>query len=115
MNEQKLNGALYGKMYAEQKQYEQWLKSQSPEEVLKHAYEYTIREDILLAMEYLDLSGPQAKALLNSPTPLADVYRYFERLETGHMETIRDSIEGRANDVYEAQMGPRKKNRGLER
>ena len=35
----------------------------------------------------------QAQALLESPSPLADVYRYFEKLETGHMDVIRDSIE----------------------
>ena len=33
------------------------------------------------------------------PTPLADVYRYFEKLETGYMDVIRDSIENRADDV----------------
>lgn len=47
--------------------------SQTPEAVLNHAYEYTFREDILLSMEYNDLSPRQAKALLKSPTPLEDV------------------------------------------
>ena len=34
---------------------------------------------------------------------LADVYRYFEKLETGYMDVIRDSIENRADDVCRAQ------------
>ena len=98
-----LNTALYEKMAAEQDNYRDWLKSQSPEEVLNHAYEYTIREDIVMAMEELELTDTQAQALLESSSPLADVYRYFEKLETGYMDVIRDSIENRADDVCRAQ------------
>ena len=83
--------------------YRDWLKSQPPEEVLNHAYEYTIREDIVMAMEELELTDTQAQALLESPSPLADVYRYFEKLETGYMDVIRDSIESRADDVCRAK------------
>ena len=56
-----------------------------------------------MAMEELELTDAQAQALLESPSPLADVYRYFEKLETGHMDVIRDSIENRADDVCRAQ------------
>ena len=45
------NTALYEKMAAEQDKFRDWLKSQPPEEILKHTYEYTVREDILMAME----------------------------------------------------------------
>ena len=48
MNTNDLNTALYEKMAAEQDKYRGWLKSQPPEEVLNHAYEYTIREDIVM-------------------------------------------------------------------
>ena len=53
MNTNDLNTALYEKMAAEQDNYRDWLKSQSPEEVLNHAYEYTIREDIVMAMVHI--------------------------------------------------------------
>ena len=76
MNTNDLNTALYEKMAAEQDKYRGWLKSQPPEEVLNHAYEYTIREDIVMAMEELVLTDAQAQALLESPSPLEDVYRY---------------------------------------
>ncbi len=56
-----------------------------------------------MAMEELELTDAQAQALLESPSPLADVYRYFEKLETGYMDMIRDSIENRADDVCKAQ------------
>ena len=103
MNTNDLNTALYEKMAAEQDKFRDWLKSQPPEEILHHTYEYTVREDIVMAMEELELTDAQAKALLESPSPLADVYRYFEKLETGYMDVIRDSIENRADDVCKAQ------------
>ena len=56
-----------------------------------------------MAMEQLELTDAQAQTLLDSPSPLADVYRYFEKLETGYMDVIRDSIESRADDVCRAQ------------
>ena len=99
MNTNNLNTALYEKMATEQEKYRDWLKSQPPEEILHHTYEYTVREDIVMAMEELELTDAQAQALLESPSPLADVYRYFEKLETGYMDVIRDSIENRADDV----------------
>ena len=103
MNTNDLNTALYEKMSDEQDKFRDWLKSQPPEEILHHTYEYTVREDIVMAMEQLELTDAQAQALLDSPSPLADVYRYFEKLETGYMDVIRDSIENRADDVCRAK------------
>ena len=65
MNANDLNAALYEKMAAEQDQYRDWLKSQPPEEILHHAYEYSVREDIVMAMEELELTDAQAQALLH--------------------------------------------------
>ena len=101
MNTNDLNTALYEKMAAEQDKYRDWLKSQPPEEILHHTYEYTVREDIVMAMEDLELTDAQAQALLDSPTPLADVYRHFEKLETGYMDVIRDSM-AQYNRSYQA-------------
>lgn len=103
MNTNDLNTALYEKMAAEQDKYRDWLKSQPPEEVLHHAYEYAVREDILMAMEELELPDAQAKALLASPSPLADAYREFEKRDTGYMDVVRDSIETRAVAALSAQ------------
>ena len=97
------NTALYQKMFAEQEKFRDWLKGQSPEEILNHAYEYTVREDILLSLEYHDLSDAQADALMKSPSPLADVFRDFEKRETDHMETIWDCLESRADTILEEQ------------
>lgn len=98
-----LNAALYDKMAAEQSKYREWLIGQSPGEILNHAYEYAMREDILMNMENNILSPKQAKALLKSPSPLADVYKDWQNRETDHMDDIRSTIENRANDVLEAE------------
>ena len=71
MNREELNTALYEKMAAEQNTFRDWLKSQSAQVVLDHAYKYTICEDILITMEDLDLPAEQAEALLKSPSPLS--------------------------------------------
>ena len=97
------NTALYEKMAAEQDKFRDWLKSQPPEEILNHAYEYTVREDILMAMEELDLPQSRATALLASPSPLADVYKEFADRETSYMDVVRDSIEQRAEAALDAQ------------
>ena len=97
------NTALYEKMAAEQDKFRDWLKSQPPEEILNHAYEYTVREDILMAMEELDLPQSRAAALLASPSPLADVYKEFADRETSYMDVVRNSIEQRAEAALDAQ------------
>lgn len=60
MTTEELNTRLYEKMFAEQERYRDWLLNQPPEAVLDHAYEYIMREDILLSMEYHDLNPKQA-------------------------------------------------------
>ena len=103
MTQEEMLTALYEKMAAEQDKYRDWLKGQPAAEVLNHAYEYTVREDIVMCMEELELTEAQAKALLASPAPLADIYKDFEKLETSYMDVIRDTIETRANELYQAQ------------
>ena len=103
MTQAKLNTALYQKMFAEQEKFKEWLLSQPPDEILHHAYEYTTREDILLSLEYNDLSPTQAKALLKSPAPLADVFKDWEKRESSHMDEIWDTLENRANEVLARQ------------
>lgn len=65
---------LCEKMRVEQSAYCLWLTAQPPEEILHHAYEYSVREDIILATEEMNLTPAQVRALLKSPAPLADVY-----------------------------------------
>ena len=103
MENEKWSTKLYEKMSAEQDSFRDWLKSQPPETILNHAYEYSVREDILMAMELHDLTDEQAKALLSSPAPLGDVFHFFEKIETDHMDIVWDCVEIQANDIMEDQ------------
>ena len=97
------NVLLCEKMKAEQDKYRSWLLRQAPEEILSHTYEYTMREDIVMCMEELELEPSKAKALLRSPCPLSDVFDEFNDRETEHMDTIRDSIETEADKRLQRQ------------
>ena len=99
MDAEKLTTALLEKMTAEQDEYRAWLVTQPPEEILNHTSEYTIRQDILMALEGRDLTAPQAEALLASYTSLADIYKDWCNQETGYMDNIRDTIESRADEL----------------
>lgn len=107
MTGEELNTALYQKMYAEQDTYRKWLLTQTPEEILNHTYEYTVREDILMSLENNDLNDEQASALLKSPSPLGDVFSEFESRETGYMETVLDCITDKANAVIQMEAAQR--------
>lgn len=96
-----LTTKLYETMFAEQKEFRDWLLSQPPEEILNHTYEHTMREGILLSVEYTNLSDRQCKALLKSPCPLADIFKDFEKRETDHMSDIWDIVESLANAVIQ--------------
>ena len=76
MTNEELNTALYKKVFAEQEQYREWLLSQPPDEILNHCYEYTVREDIVLALEEYDLCDKQCKGT-NTSVYLKETIPYF--------------------------------------
>ena len=51
MTPEELNTAIYHKMEAEQDSYRDWLLTLLPDEILQHAYEYAVRQDILFAIQ----------------------------------------------------------------
>ena len=105
MTQEEMLTTLYEKMAAEQDKYRDWLKGQPAAEVLNHAYEYTVREDIVMCMEELELTEAQAKALLASPKPLAACMEAIEQAISRHYSNNRLDAEAAVNDVLE-QFGP---------
>ena len=96
MTNEELNTRLYEKMFAEQEQFRDWLLSQPPAEILNHAYEYTVREDILMTLETRDLEDGQARALLKSGKPLKQIFERWENQETSYMDTVWDTVQEQA-------------------
>ena len=101
--EETYNAQLYMRLLAEQAGFKNWLMQQTPEEILNHAYEYVTREDILIAASFNNLTVEQAKAMLKSPTPLADVFAKWESWETNYMENIWEAVTSRADDMIKMQ------------
>ena len=105
MTTEEKNTALYRKMYAEQEDFRKWLISQPPEIILEHAYEYKLKEDILLSLEYNDLEDIKAETLLRLDQPLQKVYERLDSRETGYMDSVWDTIEECASSENRALDG----------
>ena len=101
MTNEQLNTALYEKMAAEQAAYRDWLLKQKPEDILDHTYEYSMRENIVMEMEELNLPSKMARKLLDLPDPVAVVYHDFDKIGTDEMDVIRSCIEDRAKKEVE--------------
>lgn len=111
MTNEELNTRLYEKMFAEQEQFRDWLLSQPSAEILNHAYEYTVREDILMSLEYHDLEDSQARALLKSGKPLKQIFERWENQETSYMDTVWDTVQEQARAAEAKQKAKAQKER----
>ena len=111
MTNEELNTRLYEKMFAEQEQFRDWLLSQPAAEILNHAYEYTVREDILMSLEYHDLENSQARALLKSGKPLKQIFERWENQETSYMDTVWDTVQEQARAAEAKQKAKAQKER----
>lgn len=78
MTNEELNTALYKKVFAEQEKYREWLLSQPPNEILNHCYEYTVREDIVLALEESTMRSREISASIIIQN-LAQLKALFEK------------------------------------
>ena len=87
-----MNKALYEKLFSEQEKYRAWLLEQPPAEILKHAYEYTVREDILLTFEYHDVDDEQARVLLAQEDTCWEIFDAFEHRETNYMDVVSGTV-----------------------
>lgn len=111
MTNEELNTRLYEKMFAEQEQFRDWLLSQPAAEILNYAYEYTVREDILMSLEYHDLEDSQARALLKSGKPLKQIFERWENQETSYMDTVWDTVQEQARAAEAKQKAKAQKER----
>ncbi|MDD4492891.1 MAG: DUF3848 domain-containing protein [Eubacteriales bacterium] len=100
---EELNTELDEKMFAEQERYRDEPLGMPSAEILDHAYAYTMREDILLLLEYNDMSVNHCKAMLKSQHPLRDVFYKCEDSESPHMKAIQNMTECAANEKLRAE------------
>lgn len=70
---------------------------------MNHAYEYSSREDILIALENASLRPAQMRALLESQAPLADIYKDYRDCDTNTLDVMALCIADRADiDLMES-------------
>lgn len=94
-----INANLYGKMEETFQDFTNWLLKQSPEIILDHAYEYSIKENILLVLEYNDLNESQANVLLAADDPLDLLYNHLGDSATISLDALRSLIEEKADEL----------------
>lgn len=102
MTEEELVDVLSDKMHAEQDKFKEELLQKTPEGILRDAYAYWIREDIILAVEGRYLTDEQLSALVKLDNPLSAAYQEF--LDTDHdtLEPLVDSLESLAEKELRA-------------
>ena len=98
MTAEELSKALYEKLVQEQEQYAEWLKTQPPDVILKQAYEYAVREDIVLLLEYNEPTEQEARALLQEQNVIEKVLQLWEEKETSYMQELWQTMEQYAED-----------------
>ena len=82
MIEEEMIDALSDKMHEEQDRFKEELLKKPPEEILRDAYSYWMREDVILAVEAQLLPEEDLAALLKLDRPLETAYQEF--LDTDH-------------------------------
>ena len=98
-----LDEQLYDKLSQEQDTFRKELLALPPEQILDKAWEYLVREDILLTMEYNELDDEQAKALLELPDAMSDLCDTVKGKDSRQQETIWREIEERSNVLAAGQ------------
>ena len=79
---------LYEKLCQEQAAFRDELLALPPEQILYKAWEYLVREDILLAMEYNELDDVHAQALLDLPDSMSDLCGVATEKDSHQQESI---------------------------
>ncbi len=99
--EKEINEKLYFKLVGELAEYRKKLLKMSPDEILTHAYEYSVRRDIVNCMEAENISYKQAEQLMKTENALDVVYAKYVSLNGSYqqMKRTREAVECGANEL----------------
>ena len=87
------NELLYEKMSAEYDSFIERLKQMPPEQIIEHAYEKVMKEDLLSCFEFTDRSQTEAKAMYLQKYPLDALYEAWMKTDASYMDMLRDSAD----------------------
>ena len=95
-----LETKLYEKMSQENEAFLAEMKTQSPDEIISHAYEIACRDNLLMLFEdETSLSERQLAVLTEFEHPLSQLYTDWLSRDTDEMDAFRDSIACCADDI----------------
>lgn len=97
-----INANLYAKMEETFQDFANWLLKQPAEVILDHAYEYAIKENILLVLEYNDLEEAQVNGLLTAEDPLDFLYNEVGESATISLDALLSLIEDKADQLADS-------------
>lgn len=103
MSEEALHMALLEKMEEEQAAFRAQLLSETPEEILKHTFEYSAREEILSMMQWRTLDEPSYMALLDAPSALDALYAQYHDMDVERQDFLRECIDTKVQFMVEDQ------------
>lgn len=102
-DEKAVNEKLYDKLDQEQLTFMRAFLLKSPQEILDNAWEYTVRLDILEALDSNDLDYEQAEALLRLPDTMDVLAQAVLDQNSIRMDMIIDAIEEKADELKDEQ------------
>ena len=97
MTNEELNFNLYTKMRHELEAFRDSLMGLPAEEILRSAYEFATKEDILYCVQENEFSDKQCKALMKLEKPLDAVFQHYEKYGRSRMPDLYDAVESKAN------------------
>ena len=84
---------VLARMDSEYKSLEEKVSQMSGKEAINHAYEITIKKDLVQLVEDMNLSPKQAKALCSeTKKPLEYLYQEWLGADCSYMDVLRDNI-----------------------
>lgn len=111
MTNEELNFNLYTKMRQEFDSFRDSLMGQPAEEILKSAYEFAAKEDILYCVQENEFSDKQCKALIKLEKPLDAVFRHYEKYGRSRMPDLYDAVDAKANAQLRKEIRKRRQAR----
>ena len=95
-----LETKLYEKMSQENEVFLVEMKTQSPDEIISHAYEIACRDNLLMLFEdETSLSERQLEVLMEFDHPLEALFDDWINRDSDEMDRFRDSVEACADDI----------------
>lgn len=107
MENKDYNFLLYEKAAIEYSDFIERIKEMEPNEIVNHAYEKVIKEDILATLETKKMEQKESKALYLKKYPLDYIYQEWLSNDYGHMNMIEDTI----NESADKAVKERKENK----